>query len=166
MLNRLLTAGTVAGATLVSPWAGGVPVAGAGAETQQDTDDQDGRQCIIEASPTGVTNVDQAPMRCYPNLADALRSRSTGTFTIATHWTAANGTGTGISFVGPDCSDVWLTSDTWRSSMSSTRVSSACTGAKHYTGTNCSGAFQIIPSWSIANLNSTLNNSVGCVKYA
>lgn len=165
MLNRLLTAGTVAGTTLLSPWAGVAATAAAGAVSDQPLDSADDRHCVVEASRTGVTVVDQAPMRCYSSFADSLSGRAAGNITIATHWQYSNGMGTAIEFRGPDCSDTWITSDTWQN-MSSTRVSSSCAGAKHYTGTNCSGYSQIIESSSLANLGGSVNNNVRCVKYA
>jgi hypothetical protein len=166
MLNRLLTAGTVAGTTILTPLVGVAPVAAAGADTSEKAETTKGNECVIQASPSGVTRIAEAPMRCYPTLDQALSAQPRGNLVIATHYQGSNGSGKEISFVGPDCSDRWVTSDSWRDTLSSTRVSTTCAGAKHYVNSDCSGAYQIVTPSLCINLNGTLNNNVGCVRYA
>jgi hypothetical protein len=165
MLNRVVTAGTVAGATLLSPFVGAAPAASA--DTNATADGDSARHCVVDAASVGVAAT--AP-RCYPTLAEALashRSRA-ASIAVATHWEGAAGMGSSMTVYAASCKATWFPPATWQSTISSTRVSSSCSGAKHYTGTNCGGAYQLtdLVSPSIFNLSSPVNNNVGCVKYA
>jgi hypothetical protein len=167
MFTRLVTAGTVAGATLLSPLAGVTTPATAddNAEPVEDL------FCTVNAvTRNGISVVDERTEQCYPTL-DQMRSsysRASGIFTIASHFQGGSGGPMEIDVRASTCAAQWTPSDTWKGSMSSTRVSSACSGAKHYTGTNCGGSYQLVDLVSpiTVNLLSPLNNNVGCVKYA
>jgi hypothetical protein len=163
MLHRFVTAGTVAGTTLLSPLTGAASAAPDGDDAPEP--DIDGRECVIDSS----RGAPEPELRCYPSLAEALRDTAErGLFVVATHYTGSNGTGTAYPWYADSCSDTFYPTATWRYTITSTRMSSACSGAKHYTGTNCSGNYQIVsaPYPNTVNLASPLDNNVGCVKYA
>jgi hypothetical protein len=166
MLNRILAAGGLAGSSLLSPLVAGAAPA---APPAQPLDPDDDRTCLLGIEERGgVDVVDERSIRCYPTLAEAEAGLPKGSFIVATHYTGANGDGTGYAVPGTSCATTWYPSDTWQKIISSTGVSPACTGAKHYTGTNCSGSYQVtsIVLPMTTNLNGTLNNNVGCVKYS
>jgi hypothetical protein len=160
MLTRILTAGTLAGTTLLSPLASPV-----GATTDT-TPPEGGDQCLLP-SPQPNAAVEDRSIRCFPTLAAATRAaQSRGEFTIATHFTGQRGQGDAYVRTGSSCADTWLPSETWAANLSSTQMSGACTSAKHYTNANCSGSYQIISTQSASSLASPLDDNVRCVKYS
>jgi hypothetical protein len=164
MLTRLLTAGGLAGTTLLTPLAADAapppdPV------TPRPPDDG---HCVLTAVERGGSSVvDDTTTRCYPTLAEALAAPAPrATIVVAVHYQGRGGSGTSQVIYGTSCATVWYPSSAWQSALSSTVVGGACTGAKHYTATNCSGGFQVTQGALPVDLNSVLNNNVGCVKYA
>jgi hypothetical protein len=164
MLHRFVTAGTVAGTTLLSPLTGVASAAPSGDDAPEP--EVDNRECVVDTSQGTRA---QPEVRCYPTLQEALRATNArGAMVVATHYKGGGGGGEYIHQTGTSCSDTWIPPMEWRYDITSTRVSQACSGAKHYTGSNCSGTYQIVsqPYPTVITLGSQLNNNVGCIKYA
>jgi hypothetical protein len=164
MLSRILTAGTLAGTTLLSPLAS--PAGAEDTATKAVAPDADTEHCITNAAGAAARAVAQVQETCFPTLAEARAvGEARGQFLIATHWKKPLGEGEYHHEFGTSCVSTWQPAGTWPGTLSSTRVSDACTGAKHYTNANCSGSYQIVSGGSLANMNAALDNNVGCVKY-
>jgi hypothetical protein len=164
MLTRILTAGGLAGSSLLTPLA-----AGAAPQSPPVTPRPPDGNCVLTAVERGgISVVDETKTRCYPTLAEATASLDKGTVTVATHYAESGGMGTAYVVRAPSCGGVvWYPSDWWQDRLTSTSIGTTCSGAKHYTGTNCSGTYQITQATQpqVSNLLSPLNNNVGCVKY-
>ena len=165
MLSRILTAGTLAGTTLLSPLAS---PAGADAGAAKAAPEKQGTEhCISDAAGAAATAVDAARATCFPTLDQARAAvADRGLIVVATHYKKFDGQGETHSIVAASCDTQWNPAGTWPGTLSSTRVSSACTGAKHYTNANCSGSYQIVSPDKPVDLLSALDNNVGCVKYS
>ena len=136
---------------------------------------------MIQVGPGGSSQT----LGCYDTLAEAqaaveqltssgqsagIRSQSVSaaaSFTLAWHFSDANGLGSSVAIVGTTCSSTWIPSSWWATHMSSTEIGPSCSAAKHYTLSSCGGSYQVInaPYPAITNLNSALNDNSHCVKY-
>jgi hypothetical protein len=165
MLSRILTAGTLAGTTLLSPLAS--PAGAEEVAAKSVAPNQDSEHCISSAAGAAATAVATAQSTCFPTLDQARAAVATrGNILVATHYKKNDGLGETHSIYAPSCATQWNPAGTWPGTLSSTRVTSSCTGAKHYTNANCSGSYQIVAPDQPVDLAGVLNNNVGCVKYS
>lgn len=164
MLSRILTAGTLAGTTLLSPLAS--PAGAEDSATKAVAPDAETEHCVSSAAEAAAGAVAVAQETCFPTLAEARSfGEGRGQMLLATHWKKPQGGGEYRYQYGTSCAATWTPAGSWEGTLSSTQVSSACTGAKHYTNANCSGTYQIVSGGTFADLNASLDNNTGCVKY-
>jgi hypothetical protein len=169
-----------------------LPSAGAAPVPEEPGDSSSAKHCVVQAA-TGRDPRTQTTLGCFDTFAEAqdaatlLRAvqplgaaqslaapsdqgaavaMASGTYTLAWHFEHHNLTGQSVTIVGTSCTSTWYPGSWWRSNMSSTRIGSACSAAKHYTLASCSGSYQIgdVPWPGYTNLVA-VNDNVGCIKY-
>lgn len=129
------------------------------------------QHCVVTArkTPQGMV-ADDSTMVCYDTLEAAVRQRSQtrSLITVATHFESPNGYGDTYTIQSSSCATTWIPGAWWSSNVSATRLGMSCAGAKHYTLSTCAGSYQVVNASNpeIVNLNATLNNNTGCVKYS
>ena len=116
-------------------------------------------EVLAAAGVAGATKLDAG---ASSRELQSIRTQSTTSFVIGTHYDGFSLTGSSFSVVGDDCLGGWLNlSSSWDNKVSST--SNGCFQVKHWDGDNITGSWESIFGEG-GNL-SGLNNKANSIQY-